>query len=633
VTLGHGSRYHISLGMRQVLLSLPWLASLLLALGIIGMEMIGGGGMPMFPLLALYVPILLAGLLSLPGTLANRSRLPSRAFLLMMIAALYLIPRTMVGGDPGLRSYELLRMGGLFLTYMILSVSLVDKGPRLLLIFLICVSAIFQTAVEMYQIYIDPLWQPLSLYLPELNACYPQTVGTYANKNHLAWLLCAAALFSLAMACWGRAKWTTRSASLYFWLFFSTGVLLSLSRGGSVSLVLGLALFGLLSLMLLFLSGNRSSLISGVIVAGIIGFLGVMLTRLLLGDANIAARLQGVWMDPYREDLWRAAAHDFGAAPFFGMGAGSFQWSARLMMPHESLLAHNDFAQLLSEYGLVGLLLVTASLCAHLAHGFKCLVGFSRPLPERGENSIRFSDSRAILIGCLAVVLAEIVHSFFDFNMHLGANALIAGTCLGMLSNPSLQRKKDDHGRAWFGPAVGALQVFLCLLLGLLCLRNWKFEKDVFHADMMSHGIVSPEDYERSALLVAAATRACDALPPSARNAAIFVDLLDRRGPIRGMTPRAVLDLRLRVLGKTVAGDPGAWYPALKLAQLWAVLGDEKQANKSFALAMQRLPLFALTYEEYALFLGKEGAQGESAHYFRLSKRFQDAHDRGEKLP
>jgi hypothetical protein len=111
------------------------------------------------------------------------------------------------------------------------------------------------------------------------------------------------------------------------------------------------------------------------------------------------------------------------------------------------------------------------------------------------------------------------------------------------------------------------------------------------------------------------------------------VDLLDRRGPIRGMTPRAVLDLRLRVLGKTVAGDPGAWYPALKLAQLWAVLGDEKQANKSFALAMQRLPLFALTYEEYALFLGKEGAQGESAHYFRLSKRLQDAHDRGEKLP
>jgi len=47
---------------------------------------------------------------------------------------------------------------------------------------------------------------------------------------------------------------------------------------------------------------------------------------------------------------------------------------------------------------------------------------------------------------------------------------------------------------------------------------------------------------------------------------------------------------------------------------------------------MQRLPLFALPYEEFAIFLGKEGSDEESAHYFRLSKRFQDAHERGERL-
>lgn len=605
---------------------------MLLALGIIGMEMIGGGGRPMFPLLACYIPILLAGFLSLPGTLGNRSRLPEQAFLFMMIAALYLIPRTMVGGDPGLRSYELLRMGGLFLTYMILSVSLVDKGPRLLLIFLIGVSAVFQTAAEIYQIYCDPSWQPLSMYFPELKACYPQTVGTYANKNHLAWLLCAAALFSLSVACWGRLKWTTRSALLYFWLFFSMGVFLSLSRGGSVSLVIGLVLFGLCSLMLLFLSGNRSALISGVIAAGAIGTLGVALTCFLLADASVASRLQGVWMDTFREDLWRAAAHDFGRAPFFGMGAGSFQWSARLMMPSESLLAHNDFAQLLSEYGLIGFLLVTATLSAHFFYGLKCVTGFSRLSLDSGENGIRFSDSRAILVGCLAVVLAEIIHSFFDFNMHLGANVLLAGACLGMLANPCLQRRENKQGRAWFGPVIGLIQIALCLLLTLLCLRNWKTEREVFHADMMSLGIASPEGAENTAQLVAAAVRACDASPMSARNARVLEDLLVRSGPIAGMTVPEALDLRLRVLEKVEAGDPGAWYPSMRLAQLWAALGDENRANKSFLLAMQRLPLFALPYEEFAIFLGKEGADEESAHYFRLSKRFQDAHDRGERL-
>ena len=618
--------------MRPVLLSLPWLASLLLALGIIGMEMIGGGGRPMFPLLACYIPILLAGFLSIPETLGNRSRLPGPGFLLMMIAALYLIPRTMVGGDPGLRSYELLRMGGLFLTYMILAVSLVDKGPRLLLIFLICVSAFFQAAAEMYQIYCDPSWQPLSLYFAELKACYPQTVGTYANKNHLAWLLCAAALFSLSMACWGRLKWTTRSALLYFWLFFSSGVFLSLSRGGSVSLVIGLVLFGLCSLMLLFLSGNRSALISGMIAAGVIGILGVALTYFLIGDASVASRLQGVWMDTFREDLWRAAAHDFGMAPFVGMGAGSFQWSARLMMPYESLLAHNDFAQLLSEYGMIGFLLVTASLTAHFSYGLKCLAGFSRPSTDSSGNGVRFSDSLAILVGCLTVVLAEIIHSFFDFNMHLGASALIAGACLGMLSNPCLQRREDKQGRAWFGPVMGLIQISLCLLLTLLCLRDWKTERDVFHADMTSLGIASPENSKNTAQLVAAARHACEVSPTSARNIMVLEDLLVRCGPIVGMTTPEALDLRLRVLQKVEEEDPGAWYPSMRLAQLWAALGDENRANKSFLLAMQRLPLFALPYEEFAIFLGKEGAVEESAHYFRLSKRFQDAHDRGERL-
>jgi len=596
------------------------------------MEMIGGGGRPMFPLLACYIPILLAGFISLPGTLRNRSHLPEQAFLLMMIAALYLIPRTMVGGNPGLRNYELLRMGGLFLTYMILSVSLVSKGPRLLLIFLICVSAVFQTIAEIYQIYCDPSWQLLSLYLPELKACYHQTVGSYANKNHLAWLLCAAALFSLSMACWGRLRWTTRSALLYFWLFFSMGVFLSLSRGGSVSLVIGFVLFGLCSLVMLFLSGNRSALISGGIAMGVIGILGVALTSLLLANASVASRLQGLWMDTFREDLWRAAAHDFGRAPFIGMGAGSFQWSARLMMPYESLLAHNDFAQLLSEYGLIGFLLVTATLSAHFSTGLKCVTGFSRVSLDSGENGIRLSDSRAMLVGCLVVVLAEIIHSFFDFNMHLGANVLIAGACLGMLSNPCLQRREDNQARAWFGPVMGLIQIALCLSLTLLCLRDWKIEKDVFHSDMVSLGSASPEGAETTAQLVAAAVRACDASPWSARNATVLEDLLARCGPIAGMTVQEALDLRLRVLERVEEGDPGAWYPSMRLAQLRAALGDENRARKSFLLAMQRLPLFALPYEEFAIFLAKEGADEESAHYFRLSKRFQDAHDRGTKL-
>ena len=639
--------------MPLLLRPLPWIVAALAALGIIGMQLIGGGGRPIFPLLVCYLTVLASGLLAIP-LIVTRSlsafTSPSRVYsedpegiplLAALAMGLYLLIRTCFGGDTGLREYELLRLAGVLTLYLVMACAVCSRGPRLLFLSLILISAFFQTVVELYQFFDDAAWSPIREYFAWLEFHYPVTVGTYANKNHLAWLLGDAALFALALCCWGRCRWMTRGLLLYGFLFFSSGVALSLSRGGVVALGGGLVILVILSLLILLASGNFRVLLVGSL-AGLTLAVAVGVSALLLsGNLAVQSRMQGLWMDTYREDLWRAAIHDLGVAPFLGLGAGSFQWSARLMMPYESLLAHNDFAQLLSEYGLVGALLLLVFLTVHFGSGARRLLQVHGDTLHGEGGAALWSDSRAILLGALAVAGAQVIHSFFDFNMHLAANALLAGACFGLLCNPSTQwsRGGSRSGAGWVR-WTGALSLTaLCALMLVLMERSWNRERGFFEAERLSKKLSATTGNTLESLKgVPEAVRhtqaALDEVPSSSRYAAVLFDLQWRRILCADPTlsePGATLDLKRR-LSRVVALDPGDWFARMCLGDVLARLGDETGARNAFLGAMQRLPLFAVVYEEYGLALEGFGEEAEAEHYYRVASRFQGAVDLRQRL-
>jgi len=632
--------------MNAVFSFLPWLVSLLAAAGIIGMQCIGGGGRPMFPLLACYLPVIAAGLLALPITLFRReSREPERISLIsMVLLGGYLLVRTLFGGDPGLRDFELLRLGGMFLLYLVFAAAVTGSRERLFFLALLLLSAFFQTAAELYQFYCDRSWVPLSCIMSQLKNYYPTTVGTYANKNHLAWLLGDATLFALALGCWGRLRWTTRGVVLYCAAFCSLGVFLSMSRGGVVALVVGTIVLVLISFFLFVSSGNRAVLLGGFVGALVLSLLGVAVGGVISGSLPFRNRMQGLWMDVYREDLWRAAIHDLGLAPFFGMGAGSFQWSARLMMPHESLLAHNDFAQLLSEYGLIGLLLTILFLVIHLRSGGRSLYRDHRTASESASNYILWSNKSAIVMGAISVAVAEITHSFLDFNMHLGANALLAGVCFGLLCNPGLRRTGHDARSGWglWGRWCCSVMIAaLTLFLALKVVGNWRSERWIFAAESVSLGLskIPPSAEQLSSAIESAllAYEAKSGADGSARHAAVLGTLLWFRitqhaysqdqmlGESEGERVERDLSRLAVALRRAVAADPGDWFVRMRLGGVLAGIGDESGSRVAFVGAMQRLPLYALTYQEYAASLRDLGCLDEALHYYRLSSQFQDA--------
>lgn len=620
---------------------LPWVISALTALGIVMMQAIGGGGRPMFPLLVSYLPVLLAGLLCLPllGMVSGKGwRADPAAMIAALVFGAYLLSRTSFGGDAGLRVFEWLRIAATLLVYLVAATAVTAKGPRLLFVSIIILAGFLQASCEIYQCYRDAAWSPLRGWLPFLQRYYPVTVGTFANKNHLAWLLCDGSLFALCLACWGRFRWALRGIFLYAALVLAFGVCISLSRGGVVALMTGLGVFAAFSVLLLLTSRDRGTLIAGI-VAGLLLAAG---TALLLGglasNAAFSRRMNALWMDTYREDLWRAAVHDLGIAPFFGLGAGSFQWSARLMMPFESLLAHNDYAQILSEYGTVGLMLLIVFLVLQFRAALPELLEghrLSARLSARDREGIRLQgDSRAILLGAVSAVSAQVIHSFCDFNMHLASNALLAGFCLGILCAPS-SGDSTDSVSPWSRRLVALCVAGLVGFTGWLLLREWSGERSLFAIEEVAAKPVASLGGKELAEASATASSLLEKNPASARVAAVRANLyrmqcsLGAGGLLHEPYDSVLLQ---RQLEKTSSLDPGDWYVRLVLSGVMARLGDDEGSQREFLEAMVRLPLYALVYQEHAATLEGFGNPREALRYYRIAFRIQYARELLSKI-
>jgi hypothetical protein len=114
--------------------------------------------------------------------------------------------------------------------------------------------------------------------------------------------------------------------------------------------------------------------------------------------------------------LTQRAMELFLEAPLFGTGLGTFGYLQRRFVPDVTwaFYAHDDYAQLLAESGLCGAAVFVA-LAAVLGRAF--LRTWRAPEGER-----------LLAAGAWAALAAIGLHSFFDWNMHVPANALF--TCL-----------------------------------------------------------------------------------------------------------------------------------------------------------------------------------------------------------
>ena len=244
-----------------------------------------------------------------------------------------------------------------------------------------------------------------------------RSFSTFGNRNHFAAYMIMIAPLSIAYALYCSNK-NKKIIFTFIAAIICSAVFLSLSRGGSLSLLIALFFMSFL-LMREKLHGNQHWIIAAVIIFAFVlvsmaGF-GPIQHKMSILRQGLASRWSVVF-----DSL--NMVRDF---PLFGIGLGNFKYAFSLHQTPRQIAIyydylHNDYLQFVVEAGLI---------CAALLSIF-FLNLFKMILIELNKRHDSFAKS--IVIGGLCGILAVSMHSFVDFNFHIPAVALLFWFILGL---------------------------------------------------------------------------------------------------------------------------------------------------------------------------------------------------------
>ncbi|MDD5199126.1 MAG: O-antigen ligase family protein [Terrimicrobiaceae bacterium] len=417
------------------------LAAILTAFAIIAAQVLHGG--LMVPFFSVPSDTLLV-VATLPALIAAcRNPAPSAPGALAAVAVLigYVAWRCLHAPDQFLGRVELGQALSAGLAFLIGYGGLTNTRARFVFLGIVGAVAFGQAVVGFVQFAHGGLAAPLGWFSPDLRAIYETRFvtrghGLFLNPNQFAWLMTWAALFSVSLACWARVNVIARVVLVYLALVFIVADILSGSRGGMAGLLGGLGVFclaGFVVVTTMLRRGRALILLGGALVVALCVGVGAFAYS---SNWVVQGRVDALQLGDIRSFLFEHARRQFEAAPLLGMGPGSFLYAARLYrtgnQANDAVFAHDDWLQTLVEYGFVGFALAILTALVLLGGGVQRFFSALRRLALTNDRPL--SNSAAILAGAFSATAAFCIHSFTDFNMHVPANALLAGATLGLLA-------------------------------------------------------------------------------------------------------------------------------------------------------------------------------------------------------
>ena len=286
------------------------------------------------------------------------------------------------------------------------------------------------------------LWSVQARYtFLHFNLAHTHAMGTFGNRNHLAGFLVMVLSLGIGLMVArlggggaGRSgHWRGRLASVLGFLLSDkmrlrlmlvvlvVALVLTRSRMGNTAFFVALLGTGALTLLL----ARRASRPMLLLVASLV-LVDLVVVGTWVGLEQVIARVQGTELlieqggtQESVEQRQLAATYALDLVKDFaltGTGAGSFYGAfIRYRSPGEHFFdhAHNDYVELLSDWGLVGVALLGLFVLSTVGVCLRCLV------------SRQSHMARGMAFGCLMAMLALAIHASVDFNLQIPANALL----------------------------------------------------------------------------------------------------------------------------------------------------------------------------------------------------------------
>ncbi len=439
--------------------------------------------------------------------------------------------------------------------------------------------------------------------------------GPYVNRNHYASIV--AMVFPLLVSLFLYYKpsvtystlkerivelFSQNRTNLHILIGFSciiiaTSVFLSLSRGGIISLSLSMVFFGILFAVT---ERRRTGWLIMVISAFIVIAVGWFGWEPIIERFERLKSPSGGIAD-LRPDIWRDSleiARDF---PVTGTGYGTF---VNIYPAYKSLKtmkivdhAHNDYIEAVAEGGVVGTALFLFFILSVIVHSY----GRFR---QRKDKYCKY-----LYIGALSGMLAITIHSFTDFNLHIGANGLYLFLLLALLVSFANTRNNGSEKRSLLKTDAAPMRL-LTVITAVMLILNLFFNLSVLYA-----GLVSPELKDTDLRLLT--SEKLRLIESRAVLASGFDPLESRHHYMAGMA-ELILGIRERAFQNITTSlllEPTNGQYLQRVGLLLSEKGNENTAEEFLKAGIRFDRMNPDRYTTYALWLIHSGRKDEALKY------------------
>jgi O-antigen ligase len=267
--------------------------------------------------------------------------------------------------------------------------------------------------------------------------------GSYVDHDHYAGLMEMLVPIPLVVSMGHLLRGGQRALVAFCAILTASTIFLSGSRGGMVAFSLEIVLFAALTLV----QRRNPRVAIGLVTLCVL----VLAFLVFLGKGQVLGRL-GDLGPGIRLEITKDCLRMFSHRPMWGWGLGTFptvypgyrSFYTNLFINE----AHNDYAQLLVETGVLGFSLMLWFLISLYRHGL--------PTSRCWEFKWDAALSLAALLGCTGILF----HSFVDFNLQIPANAalfyVLCALAASKLPSESFRSKRTETSesevdRNWTG--------------------------------------------------------------------------------------------------------------------------------------------------------------------------------------
>jgi O-antigen ligase len=261
--------------------------------------------------------------------------------------------------------------------------------------------------------------------------------GTYMSPDHFAAFLEMPLTLAVSYALVGRVRPLMRALLIYAAVSILTGLAVTFSRGGWVA-----ATIGLLALLVILMRHRNHRVVALLVLVAITLAVGGA-----IGLAKYSATNPGYFRridQPEsfvrrtlsdRLDVWVAAAQMWRDHFWWGVGPAHYDYRFGQYRPESMqmrpLWAHNDYLNLLADWGTVGGAIVLTGM---VVFGVGLIKTWKYVRPVEDDFGRGLGNRAAFFLGATTGLLALAAHSLVDFNLHIPADAILGVTLLALLN-------------------------------------------------------------------------------------------------------------------------------------------------------------------------------------------------------